>query len=64
MSPTKFKNKCVYTEATYFNKKNILILDKMWNENDVVIAACTCVIFSLEARKASKKRYWVRPSQT
>jgi hypothetical protein len=28
----------------------------------VAIAACTCVIFSLEAKKASKKRYWVRPS--
>jgi hypothetical protein len=37
-------------------------LGKMWNENDVAIATCACVTFSLEAKKASKKRYWVRPS--
>jgi hypothetical protein len=34
----------------------------MWNVNDVAIAACACVIFCLEAKKASKKRYWVRLS--
>jgi hypothetical protein len=34
----------------------------MWNENDVVIAASASVILNLEAKKASKKRYWVRPS--
>jgi hypothetical protein len=28
----------------------------------VTIVACACVIFSLEEKKASKKRYWVRPS--
>ena len=36
----------------------------MWNEYDVVIAACACVIFSLEAKNASKQRYCVHPSQT
>jgi hypothetical protein len=60
MSPEKFKNKRVHTKATYLI--NILILEKMWNENYVAIAACACVIFSLEAEKASKMRYCVRPS--
>jgi hypothetical protein len=49
MSPTKFKNKCDHKKATYLI--NILILDKMWNKNNVAIAAC--VIFNLEAKKAS-----------
>jgi hypothetical protein len=34
----------------------------MWNENDMAIAASACVVLSLEAKMASKKGYWVRPS--
>jgi len=34
----------------------------MWNKNDVAVATSACVILSLEAKKTSKKRYWVRPS--
>jgi hypothetical protein len=40
---------------------SILVLDKMRNENDVAIAVSACVILSLEAKKASKKKYCVRP---
>lgn len=41
---------------------NILVLDKISNKNDVAIAAAACVILSLKTKKASKKRYWIRPS--
>jgi hypothetical protein len=34
----------------------------MCNKNDVRIDVSTWVILSLETKKASKKRYWVRPS--
>ena len=64
MSTTTFNNRHVHTKATYLINILVceLVVDKMWNDNDVVITASTCVILNLETKRGSKKRYWVRPN--
>lgn len=59
--PTKFNKTLFQTKEIYY-LINILVMNKMWNEINVIITASACSVILNCKRNVIPKIYWVCPS--